>query len=149
MVGWFKWCKASKVSLLVDADGLPVDLEMVPGNQNDVISTEKVLKSIPKGSYLTADKAYDIPWFRVRLIWLGIKGKIPYRNCWYEHLKKMTSGKPLEPSLVYHDRWRVERTFAWFCQFKRLNIRYERHAYLYNALWNLAAAVLLLKRIFG
>jgi IS5 family transposase len=43
-------------------------------------------------------------------------------------------------------RWRavtvVERTFAWINQFRRLVVRYERHADLYEAFLVLAAALI-------
>ena len=39
-------------------------------------------------------------------------------------------------------RWVVERTFAWVNQFRRLIVRYERHADLYRAFLLLAAAII-------
>ena len=39
-------------------------------------------------------------------------------------------------------RWVVERTFAWLAQFRRLAIRYERHADIYAAFTKLACAII-------
>ncbi len=39
-------------------------------------------------------------------------------------------------------RWVVERTLAWFAQFRRLAIRYERRADIHLAFSTLAAAVI-------
>jgi transposase len=111
-----------------------------------VIIAKKLLNTIAKGKELTGDKAYDVPWFRIRLMYLGIQPNIPYRATWYEHLKLLKPGKPSENPLSYKSRWKIERTFAWFSNFKRLNIRYERLSSLYRAFWNLAASVILLQR---
>ncbi len=39
-------------------------------------------------------------------------------------------------------RWVVERTFAWINQFRRLRVRYERYACLYQALLVIACAII-------
>ena len=39
-------------------------------------------------------------------------------------------------------RWVVERTRAWFSQFRRLAIRYERRADIHQAFINLAAVII-------
>jgi transposase len=39
-------------------------------------------------------------------------------------------------------RWVVEGAFAWINQFRRLIVRYERHADLYRAFLVLAAAII-------
>jgi len=39
-------------------------------------------------------------------------------------------------------RWVVERTLAWFSQFRRLVVRYERRADIYAAFLTLAAALI-------
>jgi IS5 family transposase len=44
-------------------------------------------------------------------------------------------------------RWVVERTFAWINQFRRLIIRYERHADLYRAFLVLAAAIICFRNV--
>lgn len=124
-------------------------LEVFPGNRGDVKTAVPVLKAIAKGSYLTGDKAYDVPWFRIRLMYLGIQPSIPYRACWHEHLKVLKPGRPAENPLVCRERYKVERAFSWFCHFKRLNIRYEHLAILYKAFWQLASIQILLRRLFG
>ena len=106
----------------------------------------KTLRSIPRGSQLSADKAYDIPWFRIRLMCLGIEANIQYRAIWYQHLKERKPEKPPTNPLVYYQRYRIERTFAWFTKFKRLNIRYERLPQLYKDFWFLASAILIIDR---
>ncbi len=44
-------------------------------------------------------------------------------------------------------RWIVERTLAWLARFRRLTIRYERGADIYEALTSLAASLITLNQI--
>ncbi|MFZ1428040.1 MAG: transposase, partial [Geminicoccaceae bacterium] len=39
-------------------------------------------------------------------------------------------------------RWVVERTFAWFARFRRLVVRYEQRADIFEAFLHLAAAMI-------
>lgn len=39
-------------------------------------------------------------------------------------------------------RWVVERTLAWFGRFRRLTVRYERHAPIHEAFLRLGAALI-------
>ena len=133
----------------MNQQGLPVGLQLFAGNRGDVKSLGSLLSPLSKGSELTADRAYDVPWFRIRLMYLGFKPNIPYRATWMEHLKERRPGKPPANPLTYKERWKVERCFAWFSHYRRLNIRWEYHPRLYEAFWCLAAACLLLPHILG
>ena len=44
-------------------------------------------------------------------------------------------------------RWVVDRTFAWFAQFRRLATRYERRADIHFALTKIAAAIIAMNQI--
>lgn len=39
-------------------------------------------------------------------------------------------------------RWKVERTLAWFAQFRRTSVRYERRIDIFAAFNHLAAALI-------
>jgi IS5 family transposase len=78
---------------------------------------------------LHADKGYDFDRCRNGLRARGITPRIARRG--------IDSSKHLGKH-----RWVVERTFAWINQFRRLVIRYERHADLYRAFLVLAAAII-------
>jgi transposase len=39
-------------------------------------------------------------------------------------------------------RWVVERTFAWFSQFRRLRVRYEKRADIHEAFLSLGCALI-------
>ena len=83
---------------------------------------------------LHADKAYDFPRCRRDLRRRGIIPRIARR------------GIESSERLGRH-RWVVERSFAWINQFRRLPIRYERHADLYRAFLVLAAAIICFRAV--
>jgi len=78
---------------------------------------------------LHADKGYDYDRCRRDLRARGIVPRIARR------------GIDSSQHLGRH-RWVVERTFAWVNQFRRLIVRYERHADLYRAFLVIAAAII-------
>lgn len=78
---------------------------------------------------LHADKAYDYPRCRRALNRRHIQPRIARR------------GIESSAKLGRH-RWVVERTLAWFGQFRRLAIRYERRLDIHLAFTTLAAALI-------
>ena len=44
-------------------------------------------------------------------------------------------------------RWKIERTIAWLTGYRRLTIRYERHAHLFGAFLSLAATLTCFKKL--
>jgi len=46
----------------------------------------------------------------------------------------------------YKRRWKVERTFAWIGNFRRLVVRYERKLQVYSAFFHLACIMIVLNR---
>jgi IS5 family transposase len=85
---------------------------------------------------LHADKAYDHRRCRRALRARGIAPRIARRG--------------IEPrDRLGRHRWVVERTLAWFGQFRRLAIRYERRADIHLALTTLAAAVIAARFLRG
>jgi len=53
-------------------------------------------------------------------------------------------GRPLRR---YKRRWKVERLFAWCCNFRRLVTRWEYYPENFLGMWHLAAMLMLIKRI--
>jgi transposase len=68
---------------------------------------------------VVADKGYDSGPLRRRLRRRGIKPCIPERRG-----KKPVPGWKVDLS-GYRHRWKVERTFAWLGNYRRLVVRYE------------------------
>lgn len=49
----------------------------------------------------------------------------------------------------YQRRWTVERTIAWFQNFRRLCIRWEKSTKLFSGFLHLGCTILLLKKVLG
>ena len=91
-----------------------------------------------------ADRGYDSNAARAALAQRGIERIIPTRS--NNHRATPQDGRCLRR---YRCRWKVERTNAWLCNFRRVVARYERSAAIYTALVHLACALILLKRVSG
>ena len=92
---------------------------------------------------LVGDKAYDSDPLDQQLAAQGIDMIAPHR-C--NRCKPRTQdGRKLRR---YRRRWKVERLFAWLQNYRRLVVRYERHAENYLAFAQLACILILLKHCF-
>ena len=54
---------------------------------------------------------------------------------------RAAASKTANGSAATH-RWKVERTLAWFARFRRIVVRYERRADIFEAFHHLAAALI-------
>jgi len=130
---------------------MPIGVQLTTAKRNDLYACKQVLKEIPKGSEVTADRGYDANWFREYLRKLGLRPNIARRSLSRKGRggagnRPSFPGKPAPNPLTYRNRWVIERTFAWMEKFKRLILRKERLAYLYEAFWQLGCAYLLMDK---
>jgi transposase len=109
-------------------------------NANDITQLLALLDAIPpvrgkvgrprrRPDRVQGDRAYDSNPHRKKLRTRGIDPVLARR--------RVPHGSGLGVT-----RWVVERTVAWFHQFKRLRIRYERRPELHEALFNLGCALI-------
>ena len=70
----------------------------------------------------------------------GVEMTAPHRRGWKK--PKAQDGRKLRR---HERRWKVERLFAWLQNFRRLAVRYERHADNFSAFLLLACSVILLR----
>jgi transposase len=83
---------------------------------------------------LHADKAYD--------------AKARRQECHARGIVSRIARKGLDSSeRLGRHRWVVERTHAWFNRFRRLPIRHERRADIYESFTTLAASLITLRQI--
>jgi transposase len=126
--------------VLVDRRGTPLAVCLSGANVHDSQLFEPLLTAVvpvqgPCGrprkrpKKLHADKGYDYRKCRQALHRRAIKVRIARR------------GKDSRERLGGH-RWVVERTLAWFNQFRRLRIRYERRADIHLAFVVLGCALI-------
>ena len=125
---------------MVDRRGIPLALTLSGANVPDgqmMAPTPDALTPIkrPCGrprkrpAKLHADKAYDAAAHRRELRRRGITPRIARRG--------IESSERLG-----HYRWAVERTLAWFAQFRRSRIRYERRSDIHLAFLHLGCALI-------
>jgi transposase len=137
--------------LVTDGKGLPLGLLVEAANVAEITLAEDTLATIqvpqrrgrPKTRprEVVADKAYDKWLFREKLRWRGIHPCIPERKG-----KKPRSGPKIQLE-HYVLRWHVERSYAWLHNFRRLIVRYERSARMFEA-FVLVAFILICLRQF-
>lgn len=94
---------------------------------------------------LVADKAYDSRALRERLRRRGIKPTIPVV---IRHVPRQPKrGRPIRTGPHFQQRWKVERTFAWMDNCRRLVVRYDRRVEHYRSFCYLAFILLCLNRL--
>lgn len=91
---------------------------------------------------LIADKAYDCDMLRVRMAERGINLICPHRK--NRTSMQLQDGRELRR---YRRRWKVERTFAWLQNFRRLVTRYERKAAMFLAFVHVACLIITLRAL--
>jgi transposase len=95
-------------------------------------------------SGLAADRGYDGKAFRLSLSRRGIRHSIPLRR---GPGGTKRQDRPRTHRDLSGNRWVVERFFAWLHGFRRLTQRFERYAFMYEALLHLACAWICLRRL--
>jgi hypothetical protein len=61
----------TKLHLRVIGNGLPVQIELSPGQMNDQPMAELLLSELPEGADVIADKGYDADWIKSSVGWSG------------------------------------------------------------------------------
>jgi transposase len=125
---------------VVDRRGTPLAVRLTGANRHDSTVFADLLDAVPaikrpsgqrrrRPAKLHADKAYDSRACRAALSRRRIKVRIARK------------GVDSSERLGRH-RWVVERTLAWFGQFRRLTIRYERRADIHEAFLSLGCSLI-------
>ena len=126
---------------MVDAQGIPLAVEVTAANLHDSRMLAPMLDAIPpirtgrrgrprrRPEKLHADKGYDYRRCRDACVRRHIKHRIARRGIESKH------------HLGRH-RWVVERTFAWLARYRRLTIRYERLVAMHRAFLHLGCALI-------
>jgi transposase len=91
---------------------------------------------------LIYDKAWDSDALRQRLARRGIDLICPHRT--NRKRPPMQDGRKLRRD---KRRWKVERTFAWVGNFRRLVVRWERDITMYRAFFHVACLLITLKKL--
>ena len=140
--------------MVTDGEGLPLAAHIASASPAEVTLIETTLAMISVGKAgsagaprhkpdrLIADKAYDSNGLRARLAKRGIEPLFPARST--SQAATHQDGRRLRR---YRRRWKIERTFAWLLNFRRITVRWERLDSIYGAFVHLACAFMVLRRL--
>jgi transposase len=127
----------SKIHAVVDANGLPVQLGLTPGEAHDNRLCPELLTGLQPKSMLLADRGYDADWIRALVKQQGAWANIP---------SKRNRKEPIFFSpYLYRARNLVDRFFNKIRQCRRIATRYDKLAANYLAFIKLAAIRLWLR----
>ncbi len=118
--------------VVVDGEGVPLACRLDSASPAEVKLLEPTLDNIdvlpvrdaeepPQPERLVLDRGYDSDPLRERLAERGVEMICPHRR--NRKRAPTQDGRPLRR---YRRRWKVERTFAWLGNFRRLVVREER-----------------------
>ena len=130
--------------VVADRHGLPVAVCVESATPHEVKLAESTLLQmvIPEPPQnLIGDNAYDSDKLDRRLRSYGIELISPHRR---NRKNKTQDRRRLRR---YRKRWKIERLFAWLQNFRRLVVRYERHAENFLGMLYLGCCVILLRHI--
>ena len=140
--------------VVVDGQGIPLGKQLYSATPNEVRLAEETLAAIrvsrqhrggrprQKPQRVIADRAYDSDPLRERLAARGIELVAPHR--WNRSKPRTQDGRALRR---YRRRWKVERTFAWLGNFRRLVVRYDRSITIYGAFFHIACFMITLRKV--
>ena len=113
----------SKLHAVADQDGKPLILLLTPGQVSDHKGAALMLPALPKAKSLTGDKGYDSDAFRNALLERGIEPCIPP--------KKNRKIKHAYDEQLYQKRHKIENSFGWLKDWRRIAMRYDRCAHTF------------------
>ena len=143
-VGKTKRGKGCKLILMVDGNGIPLSTFTLAANHAEVNTVEtlvdvRVCNRMP--DHLLYDKAADADWLRTSLKERGTELVTPHRKS--RKRPPTQDGRKLRR---YRSRWIVERSIAWLHSFRKLIVRQEYHAHLFEGFVQLACLLIILNR---
>ena len=139
--------------VVVDGQGIPLGVQLESASPGEVTLAESTLRkiSVPRAGggrpktrplRVVADKAYDSDPLRWRLLQRGIVLICPHRAG--RQKPSLNDGRELRR---YRKRWKVERTFAWLGNFRRLLVRYDYDLQSYQAFFHVACLAITLRHL--
>ncbi len=131
--------RGMKRSTLAEADGVPLGRVIAPANRHDspllgpTLDLLKDLGPLPEHITVHLDAGYDSAKTRDELDQRGLTGQIAHKG----------EKAPIQAG----HRWPVERTHAWHNTFNRLQRCYERRTIVIEAFFDLADAIITVRKL--
>ncbi len=145
-VGKTKRGKGTKIMAIADGAGLPIAIHATSASPHEVTLVEdtlarRITRATPQR--IIGDLAYDSDPLDQRLARRRIELIAPHKS---NRVKPATQdGRPLRR---YRRRWKIERLFSWFQNFRRIAARNEFYLPNYLAFVELGSITILLKNHF-
>ena len=130
--------------VVVDGQGLPLGKQLASASPHESKLLEPTLDQSfapEKIERLIYDKAADSNALRQRMAERGIDLIAPELRC---RRRPVQDRRKLRR---YRRRWKIERTFAWVGNYRRLVVRYERKLHVYSAFFHLACIMIVLRAL--
>lgn len=129
---------------VADRHGLPVAVCVESATPHEVkLATntlvQMIIPDVPQN--LIGDNAYDSDKLDSELRQYGIELIAP--RC----TNRRNTTQDLRRLRRYRRRWKIERLFAWLQNFRRLVVRYERHAENFLGMLYLGCCLILLRHL--
>jgi transposase len=151
-VGKTKRGKGTKAVVLADGQGIPLGVCVTSASPNEVTLAEPTLAQVQvprcgrgrprmRPQCIIADRGYDSDPLRWRLRRQGMELIVPYGS-WNKRHKPYADGRKLRR---YRRRWKIERTFAWLGNFRRLQVRQDRILSLFEGFCHMACLLITLR----
>jgi transposase len=139
--------------VVVDGHGVPLGNLLESASPAEVKLVEPTLETIAvpragrgrprkRPERLIYDRACDADPLRKRLARRGIDLICPHRK--NRKRPPLQDGRKLRR---YRRRWKVERTFSWLGNFRRLVVRWERDIKMYRAFFHVACLLITLRKL--
>ena len=138
--------------VVASGQGIPLAAHLDSASPNEVTLIETTLAKVKvprrgpgrpknKPKRLIYDRAADCDSLRARWRHRGIELICPHRR---SRKKPPTQdGRKLRR---YRRRWKMERTFAWLGNFRRLTVRWDRDLRSYQAFFHVACLLITLRQ---
>jgi transposase len=145
-VGCTRAGKGVKIMVLVDARGLPVAVDTCSASPHESTLVQELFDFMLTSTTpekLIGDRAYDSDKLDADLAARGTELIAPHRK---NRKRPTQDGRKLRR---YRRRWTVERTIAWFQNYRRLCIRWEKSTTMFAGFLHLTCSLLILKEVLG
>jgi transposase len=132
-----------KVGMAVERNGIPVGVLTDAADVGEPALGERVLTTlppevdVPADVPVVADRGFDSDGLRDDLAALGFRLPAPHRKN-----RKRPSRNDGRRMRRYRRRYIVERTFGWLHSYRRLLVRHEYYAHLFDGFLHLACALI-------
>lgn len=128
----------SKIHMVTDSHGNPVDFEITGGNVHDIQMASELIERTPKSTYTIADKGYDGEYLRWVIRECDSIPMIPRKN-------NSKVGNDDIDKFIYKQRHHVENNFARLKHNRAIATRYDKLKRNYVGMVCLACSLIWLK----